>query len=317
MLTKNNFPSLQAGYMSATGKLAHPHPSPCDFHQVTEEISKLRIPNAGQANAYPHPKVHEVFGTLVNTLRCLPSSPWCNGQMPSLTLNPKLFLCGQMANQYGLTPPNSDFGIDPNRLISFVYAFQDQLQTHHYNAANQEWEATLKASVQKFTDTFKVVTKAANGFTSHEFVITTDTTQIGSPQLNRAIEAVSSGFINSFEDQQLLAIFLKKEPILNNQVRLRFIILLRRDFMDDPVSLNNLGFFERIKLDIERAHGYQLFYDTSLLNKYMTSNLFHKKSRTFKEQMAQLKVYLVGTDSLYRICGTDSTFSVLYLINEA
>lgn len=311
MLIKPNSQKLNLAYNRVIGQNAQPHPTPMALHQTAEEISRLRITNPMMTDSYNFQGIHTKVGKFLSTLQWLPLSPWCNGQLPDLMLNPKLVLLLQLANQ--LQPLyNNPNGINLVNVFNSIGQFQCSQETRYFREMQESWDGPFKLCELEFNSAFKGIHKIANGFTCSEFVTTTNMSQVNSPQLNEFIESVTHEFIKTIDSEKLLAIFLKKELGFNRQLKIRFIVLLRRDYIDDCLSSFDLSAFEKIKFTVEQAHGYQIFYDPSLLNGYMTTNIFHKKTQTFKEQMKQLMIYLVGTDSLYRIGCVEPTFSVLY-----
>ena len=313
MFKKNDAPLLQSAYMSNTAKTIQPHPSPVVIAQVSNELSKVRLPSQPVFPAYglAHQSLPEPTDKLIKSMQWVHYLPWVSGAM-NLTLHPQLHLCIELAKRHGLVDQQLSWGIDPIRVYNFIREFQDFQQTHHFNELKESWDHAHKFSDQALSNALKVVQKESNGFAFHEFISIMDSSQLHSTQLDQFIEDVKNGFINNLDGEQLMAIFLKKEPLINRQMRLRFIVLLKRDFLDSPAHLTDLSFFEKIKLFVEQTHGYQIFYDPSLMNGYMQSNLFHKKTQSFKEQIKQLRIYLTGTDALYRIGSVEPTFSVLY-----
>ncbi|WP_227505857.1 MULTISPECIES: hypothetical protein [Acinetobacter] len=315
LLKKNDAPLLHSAYMNNMMKAIQPHLSPVVIAQVSNELSKVRLPSQPVFPTYrlTHLALPENVDKLIKSIESVHYLPWANSLM-NLMLHPKLHLCIELAKQYGLVGQYQQFSwrSDPVRAFNFIRHFQDLQQTHHFNELIEGWDYAHKFSDQELSSALKAVQKESNGFAFHEFISMMDSSQLNSPQLDQFIEDVKNGFINNLDGEQLLAIFLKKEPLLYKQMRLRFIVLTKRDFLDSPTHLTDLSFFEKIKLSVEQTHGYQIFYDPSLLNGYMQSHLFHKKTQSFREQIKQLRIYLTGTDALYRIGCVEPTFSVLY-----
>lgn len=313
MFKKNDTLLLQRTYISNLTRITQPHISPVTLGQVSVELSSVHLPSlASSENGYQNIKaLSQNIDKLIKSLHMAHHLPWVNGSM-NLMLHPKLFLCIELAKRYGLVEQNLFYGTDPIKVSWFIREYQDSQHTHYFNELKKTWEHTLKLSEQELSHSLKLVNKVANGFALHEFISIIDSSPINSLHLNEFIEDVKNGFIVNMKEDELLAIFLKKEPLPNRQMRLRFIILLKRDFLDSPAHLTDLSSFEKIKLSVEQTHSYQILYDPSLLNGYMQSNLYHKKTQSFKEQIKQLRVYLTGTDALYRIGSVEPTFSVLY-----
>nr|WP_314371576.1 hypothetical protein [uncultured Acinetobacter sp.] len=315
LLKKNDVPLLHSAYMSNTAKTIQPHLSPIVIAQASDELSKVRLPR--QAVFPTHGLVRQTLPEnvykLIESMESIHCLPWVNGFM-DLKLHPQLHLCLELAKQNGLVSQYQQFSwrSDPIRASNFIRQFQDLLLTHHFNELKEGWDDAHNFSDQELSNALKAAQKESNGFAFHEFISIMDSSHLHSPQLNQFIEDVKNGFINNLDGEQLLAVLLKKEPLPNRQMKLRFIILIKRDFLDSPAHLTNFSFFEKIKFNVEQTHGYQIFYDPSLLNGYMQSNLFHKKTQSFREQIKQLRVYLTGTDALYRIGCVEPTFSVLY-----
>jgi len=313
LLKKHDAPLLHSAYMSNTAKTIQPHLSPIAIAQVSDELSKVRLPNQPAFLAYrlPLQTLPENVDRLIKSMQWVHHLPWVNGVM-NLMLHPQLNLCIELARRHGLIDQQQSWRTDPIRGYNFIREFQDLLLTRHFNELKEGWDYSHQFSEQELSNALKAVQKESNGFSFHEFISTIDSSQLHSPKLDQFIEDVKTGFINNLNSEQVQAIFLKKEPLPNRQVKLRFIILFKRDFLDSPAHLTDLSFFEKIKLSVEQTHGYQFIYDPSLLNGYMQSHLFHKKTQSFKEQIKQLRAYLTGTDALYRIGCVEPTFDVLY-----
>ncbi|ERS02356.1 hypothetical protein Q674_11770 [Acinetobacter sp. COS3] len=313
MFKKNDAPLLHSAYMSKIARTTQPHPSPVDIGEVSNELSKVRLPSQTVFPTYglARQTFPETVDKLIKSMQWVHHLPWVNGTM-NLRLHPQLFLCIELAKRHGVVDQQLSWGADPIRGSNFIREFQDILLTHHFKELKEGWDDAHKFSDQELSDALKAAQKESNGFAFHEFISIMDSSHLHSPQLNQFIEDVKNGFINNLEDEQLLAVLLKKEPLPNRQMKLRFIILIKRDFLDSPAHLTNFSFFEKIKFNVEQTYGCHIFYDPSLLNGYMQSNLFHKKTQSFKEQIKQLRIYLTGTDALYRIGSVEPTFSVLH-----
>ncbi len=313
MFKKNDAPLLHSAYMSKIARITQPHPSPVEIGLAINELSKVRLPSQPVFPAYclPPQTLPENVDKLIKSIQWVHHLPWVNTVM-NLRLHPQLNIGIELAKRHGLIDQQHSWRTDPIRGSNFIREFQDILLTHHFKELKEGWDDAHKFSDQELSDALKAAQKESNGFAFHEFISIMDSSHLHSPQLNQFIEDVKNGFINNLEGEQLLAVLLKKEPLPNRQMKLRFIILIKRDFLDSPAHLTNFSFFEKIKFNVEQTHGYQIFYDPSLLNGYMQSNLFHKKTQSFKEQIKQLRIYLTGTDALYRIGSVEPTFSVLY-----
>ena len=313
MFKKNDAPLLNSAYKSKIARITQPHPSPVEIGQVVNELSKVHLPSQPVFPAYylPPQTLPENVDRLIKSMQWVHHLPWVNGVM-NLMLHPQLNLCIELARRHGLIDQQQSWRTDPIRGYNFICEFQGLLLTRHYNELKEGWDYAHQFSEQELSNALKAVQKESIGFSFHEFISTIDSSQLHSPKLDQFIEDVKTGFINNLNSEQVLAIFLKKEPLPNRQMKLRFIILFKRDFLDSPAYLTDLSFFEKIKLSVEQTHGYQFIYDPSLLNGYMQSHLFHKKTQSFKEQIKQLRAYLTGTDALYRIGCVEPTFDVLY-----
>ncbi|MFU8928202.1 hypothetical protein [Acinetobacter puyangensis] len=316
LLPKTDLPLAGKAYLHSTGaNYAAPHPNVIDLQQATIMLSRTKtspVSNTPSGAFYtptqPSPLDHGLY-----TLQNLNVCPWYNGSMPHLNLSPEMLKCIDIANQHGIIYQPNPMGIyAPNGLKQFISQFQDSLLTRSISQSQKEWNEAFKSTAVSFDVTFKQLPKDVLGFEMSNFKLVTTSDQLGSPQLDRAISAATHGIINTIDPNRLLTIFLKTEVNFYQQVKLRFIILLKRDYIDDPTVLSDFSLFEKLKLGIQQSSFYTINYEPVLLNGYLNNGLFHKNSATFKDQLKQLKVYLVGTDALFRVAGNKPTFEILY-----
>lgn len=316
MLTKANFPLLNAAYWCSTNaRLAHPHPSPIDIYQIAKKLEKSNPTSIFQKKLYaqePILDMHSSMGTLFSSLKGISGSPWCNGMFGNIYLHPLLVKCLQAAEYHGLTSPQLS-KVSPAQISQFLDQFQSELQTRNFDELKRDWDQNFLDSESEFNNCIRKIKRSSSGFEMHEFVITSYSSLISTPQIKRTIDAVVQGFIENIIQDQILAILLKKELSFNNQVKLRFIVLLARNYIDDPQGFSDFSFFEKLKYNLERSEGCTIHYDPSRFNGYLASNLFHYKSIGFQEEFKQLRSYLIGTDTVFRIASTQATFSVLYI----
>lgn len=53
--------------------------------------------------------------------------------------------------------------------------------------------------------------------------------------------------LDQVEPDKCLAILLKKEPCLNSRMNLRYIVILQKDFIDEPSGFKDFSFFKILK----------------------------------------------------------------------
>ncbi|MFW1957607.1 hypothetical protein ACG91D_18855 [Acinetobacter guillouiae] len=303
MLIKANFQPLNFSYLCATNaRFLGLHPSPINVFQATTLLSKAktRVNNMfTQGTASP-------LAQALQTIAFIPHAPWCNSNIPPLKLHPLIAQSIFSMQQVGVNLQS------PGHYINHL---QIHLQTQHYFEAETEWTKTFKTSEQVFNTCIQKITKNVFGFEIQEFSINCDSVQNGSLQFTNLISLINtelSELLNRFEPDKFLALFLKKEPCINQKVNLRFIVVLQKDFIDEPAGFSNFSFFESLKYTTESNSCYTINYDSLFLNGFLQTNRFNKKNPDFKERIKYLKNYLIGTDTLYRIDGLQPTFEVVY-----
>ncbi|MHA3079260.1 hypothetical protein [Acinetobacter sp. ANC 5502] len=299
MLTKANFSILNSAYIFSTNaRMSSPHPSPTDIYQAILLLSKVKFKSKylnAQGTVSPTTKAIQALSWLNHT-------PWSNGNISPLTMHPLISL-GKYVYQ------------NSSNIESFLKELQLTMQTRVFFEREENWKASFKTYEQAFDKCFKNIIKNVSGFELQEFTLESSSIQNDSLQFDNLIKLIaekSSTLIHESEPEKFLAIFLKKEPCLNQRMRVRLIVILQKDFIDDPYGFSDSHFFKSLKHTVESSSCYAIQHEMSCLNGFFRINRFNKKSQDFKEQMKWLKGYLIGTDILYRMNELQSTFQIIY-----
>lgn len=299
MLTKANFPILNSAYICSTNaRMANPHPSPTDLYQAILLLSKAKITRNKYSNAQGNVSP---IAQAIQTLSWLNHAPWSNGNISPLNFHPLISL-GKYVYQ------------NSSNVEYFINKLQTHMQTRIFFESEENWVAAFKTYEQNFDNFFKKI-KNVSGFELQEFTLECSSIQSDTVQFDnliRLIDEKSSVLLHLSEPENFLAIFLKKEPCLNQRMKIRLIVVLQKDFIDDPCGFSDSNFFESLKHTVESSSCHTLKHEELCLNGFLKINRFNKKSQHFKEQMKWLKGYLIGTDILYRMNELLPTFQIIY-----
>ena len=308
MLTKKDLPVINTAYYCSTGaRLAPPHPSPVNIYQVASLLARASAKNIENAFNGSNALIMQA----IQTLPGLNSAPWINGCMSKMSLHPLILQFYHLAYQHGMGYK----AFDPSSVIRMIEELQFCMQTSHYGNSLEKWMGAFDLSKQTLNTTFRALDKNVSGFELQEFSINCDATQNGSLQIKEFKTLVSNEMkklLNLAEPDKCLAIFLKQEPCLNHRMNMRYIVILQKDFIDEPAGFADLSFFENLKKTVESNSCYVITYDFGYLNGFLVNNRFSKKSPNYRERIRCLKTYLIGTDTLYRLNGLQPSCEVVY-----
>ena len=303
MLNKINSQTLNTAYLCSTNAKFMPlHCTPVNAFQASTVLSKA---NTRVKKMLAQGTVSPIAQAL-QTVIFMPNAPWCNGYISPLSLHPIISQSITSMIQTGVNLQNP---------AHFIDHLQIHLQTQNYFEAESEWGKTVKISEQAFNKCMQRIMKNVSGIEILEFNLNCDFAQNGSLQFASLISLINSKLLeqlNIFEPDNFVALFLKKEPCINQKINIRFIVVLQKNFIDEPFGFSDSNFFEQLKYIIESSSGYTLDYSALPLNGFLQTRRFNKKSADFKDCMKYLKLYLIGTDTLYRVDGLQSTFEIVY-----
>lgn len=308
MLTKSNFPVVNSAYFTSTGAhLAPPHPSPVTIYQAASILARASAKNIEKAFNGSNALIMHA----IQTIPWLKSAVWINGCMSKMSLHPLIVQFCYLAYQNDIKRKS----FDSANVIYMIEQLRYFIQTSHYNEILEKWMAVFDLSKQTLNTTFRTIEKNVSGFEVQEFSINCDAAQNGSLQIEDLKTLVSNEMkrlINLAEPNKCLAIFLKKEPCLNQRMNLRYVVFLQKDFIDEPSGFTDFSFFESLKRTVESNSCYTITYGTRYLNGFLENNRFSKRNPNYRERVNCLKTYLIGTDTLYRLDASQPTFEVVY-----
>ncbi len=312
MLTRSNFPVLNSAYFCSTGaQLAPPHPSPVYIYQAASLLAKASAKSIEKAFNGSNALIMHA----IQTLPWLNNAPWINSCMSNMSLHPLIKEFCNLAYQNGIECKALNLPINPSNVIYMIEQLRFFMQTSYYGDSLEKWMEAFDLSKQTLNTTLRAIEKNVSGFELQEFSINCDATQNGSLQIEELKTLVSNEMkklLNLAEPDKCSAIFLKKEPCLNQRMNLRYIVILQKDFIDEPAGFAVLSFFENLKKTVESNSCYTITYDARHLNGFFVNNRFSKKSPNYRERIKCLKTYLIGTDTLYRLDKLQPTFEVVY-----
>lgn len=312
MLTRSNFPVVNTAYFCSTGaQLAPFHPSPIVIYQVASLLANASAKSIEKAFNGSNARIMQA----IQTLPWLNNAPWINGCMSNLSLHPLITQFCNLAYQHGFGCKAINPPINPSNVICMIEQLRFFIQTSFYDDSLEKWMAAFDLSKQTLNTTFRAIEKNVSGFELQEFSINCDATQNGSLQIEELKTLVSNEMkmlLNLAEPDKCSAIFLKKEPCLNQRMNLHYIVLLQKDFIDELTGFADFSFFEKLKKTVESNSCYTITYDTRYLNGFLENNRFSKKSPNYRERIKCLKTYLIGTDTLYRLDESQPSFEVVY-----
>lgn len=210
--------------------------------------------------------------------------------------------------------------IDENMVQKCFLEFQYFTQTRAFHAASTAWEAGSTSIAQEFDKLIKNTWKHVNGMEMLELTLSYPLEEVA-PALRFSLQEnfvdldqikLIVSEIRKAESDRILAICSKLEMTVDQQLKLRLIILLEREFIDNPEGFNDPELYPRLKHQFELNSVNTMVLETIPLNGFLMSNKFHKQLPLFNDQIPLLKTYLVGTETLLRVGGIEPTFKVLY-----
>lgn len=312
MLTKSSFPVLNSAYFCSTGaQLAPSHPSPVVIYQAALLFARASAKSIEKA----FNGSNSVLMRAIQTLPWLNSTPWINGYMSNISLHPLITHFCNLAYQNSMESKALNLPMSPSNIICMIEQLLFFMQTSSYSDNLEKWMNVFDSSKKTLDITFRAIEKNISGFELQEFNISCDATQNGSLQIEELKTLVSNELkilLNLAELDKCSAIFLKKEPCLNQRMNLRYIVILQKDFIDEPTGFSDFSFFEKLKKTVESNSCYTITYHTGYLNGFLGNNRFSKKSPNYRKRIKCLKTYLIGTDILYRLNELQPSFEVLY-----
>lgn len=312
MLTKANFPNLNAAYFCSTNAhLASPHPTPVHIYSIGLLLCRTTARNVERAYQGKNIELMQAMQTLPGLI----NSPWCNGNIPLLSFHPVLSEILNLAQQIFSTP--QAFNILPIQVLmqSGITQLQNRAQTKLFAEKLDAWTESFKAADKVVTAALNQITKNVVGFEIEEFSILYNTNQHGSLQIEFLKNLVTNEMkklFNENESEKCLAIFVKSEPRLNQCMNIRFIVLLQKDYIDDPIGFSEFCFFEKLKHIVASNSNYAFIHETNSLNGFLSTKRFNKKDPNYRELVRSLKSYFIGTDALYRIGNLAPTLEIAY-----
>lgn len=255
---------------------------------------------------------------LINLDTGLNSSPFFNGQLLGCKLHP--FVECLLATMSPLKNVSHQHFIDEKLVKECHLKFQLLTQTREFNEASTAWEASSASSEKQFDSLIKNTWKHVNGIEMLELTLSYPLQDV-SPALRFSLQEnfvdldqikfiVSE--IRKAESDRILAICSKLEMTIDQQLKLRLIILLEREFIDDPEGFGDPEFYPHLKHQFELNSVNKMNLETIPLNGFLLTNKFYKQLPLFKDQIQLMKAYLVGTETLLRVGGTEPTFKILY-----
>ena len=312
MLTKKDLSVAHTAYFCSTGaRLALSHPSPSDIYQAASIIGKASAKSIEKALKGSNVAIMQA----IQTIPWLNNAPWFNGNMSNISLNPYNANLGNLAYEHGLIQQNQTATINPLAVSYLSEHFQYRIQTIEFTKSLIEWSKPFEDSKQELDTIFRNIERSSSGFELQEFCLNYDTDQNNTIYLNELEKFISNELktqLSQIEPDKCLAILLKKEPCLNKRMNLRYIVILQKDYIDEPSGFTDLSFFQRIKNTVESNSCYYFNYDPGCLNGFLANNRFSKKNPNYRERIRCLKSYLIGTDALYRVDGLQTSLEILY-----
>lgn len=312
MLTKKDLSVAHTAYFCSTGaRLALSHPSPSDIYQAASIIGNASLKSIEKALKGTNVALMQA----TQTIPWLNNTPWFNGNMSNISLNPFNLNLGNLAYEHGLIQHNQTATINPFDAFNLSQNFQYCIQTIEFTKSLREWSKPFECSKQELDTTFQNIERNSSGFEIQEFCLNYDADQHNTMHFNSLKEAIRDELkiqLNQIEPDRCLAILLKKEPCLNKRMNLRYIVILQKDYIDEPSGFTDLSFYQSIKNTVESNSCYYFNYDSGCLNGFLANNRFSKKNPNYRERIRCLKSYLIGTDALYRVDGLQTSLEILY-----
>lgn len=314
MLTSKNLANLNLAITTATGSAsiaAYPNLTDmCQFaKQLQKQNSSTLFKEVAPLNGIPQYKFSDCAQMLQSRLPYVMNAAWF--YMP-LRKHPLIECFLQIANTYGLLAPSYNF---MNAAQQMLGHFQHAVATREFNQDLEAWEKSYQASSHSFDSALKMVFKLSSGVELQEIVFHTHLTMVNGA-LEQFQENATQCFLhllNPVQHEQILAIVTKTELTRYGQLKIRFILLIKQDFIEDPSRALDPSCFSHFKHFVERNSSCSLLHENGFLNGFLYSNRICKNHPEFKEKLQRLKTYLVGTDALFRVVDTNPTCKVLYV----
>ena len=312
MLTKKDLSVAHNAYFCSTGaRLALPHPSPSDIYQVSSIIGNSSLKSFEKAAKGTNLALIQA----TQTIPWLNNTPWFNGNMSNISLNPFNLNLGKLAYEHGIIQQNQTSVINPFDAFHLSMHFQYLTQTIDFEDSLTEWSKPFESSKKKVDTLFQSIERNSTGFEIQELSINYDADQHNTLHFNSLKEATGDELkaqLNQIESDKCLAILLKKDPCLNKRMNLRYIVILQKDYIDERSGFTDPSFLQSIKNTVESNSCYYFNYDSGCLNGFLANNRFSKKIPNYRERIRCLKSYLIGTDALYRVDGLQTSLEILY-----
>lgn len=314
MLTSKNLPNLNSAFAVITGSESiAAYPNLTEMYKYAKQFQKQKsstlFKEAGSLNGMPQYKLSDCAQTLHNRLPYVMNAAWFH--MP-LRKHPLIECFLQMANMHGLLIPSYNFMNAAHHMLGH---FQHAVATREFNRDLDAWNTSFQTSSRSLDSAFKMVFKESSGVELQEIVLYTNFATVNG-SLQQFQENAMNCFLDMFnpvQHEQVLAIVTKTEFTRYNQLKIRFILLLKQEFIDDQSHALDSSCFSHFKDFVERNNSYFLLHENGFLNGFLYDNRICKNHSDFKEQLQRLKTYLVDTDVLFRVVDTNPTCKVLYI----
>ncbi|PVZ86923.1 hypothetical protein C9426_14285 [Serratia sp. S1B] len=304
---------MMANHMLTVGKILQ-------FSKKAMKQKNFKIYTQTQQDEHTQPiDTYTKFAQdLKNLIAGFSFSPFHNGQLLGCRQYP-LIEC-YLACTAPLNNINQNHYIDESMVQDCFLKFQYLTQTRDFYTVRTAWEANSASSEKQFDNLIKNTWKHVNGMEMLELTLSYPLQDI--PAALRS--SLRENFVNpdqiefivneirKAESDRILAISSKLEMTIHNHLKLRLIIFLEREFIDDPEGFTDPQFYSRLKYQFELNSINTMTLETLPLNGFLMSNKLHKQLPLFKDQIQLIKVYLVGTETLLRVGGIEPTFSILY-----
>lgn len=292
--------------------------------QIANQTMRLK-----DSKIYSMPKARSMTRTLtlsklgeaVCSVIAFYSSPYCNGSLVSLKMHPSIESLLKNTVQSGAINGLQHISYNSYIIENFLDSYQREIQTRHFHELKANWEEQYSNTAKSFDISIKEILKHVLGFEIQEITLELPvdgmTTDLISYSLKPALEQKELNqqiidAIRDIETDRVLAIFSKLETNFPRKIKQRLIVILQRDFSDDPEGFKNKDFIEELNHFIGLNSANRLTCEQKHLNGFLRSNLFLKNSPKIKDQLKLLKTYLIETDMLIRVGNSTATFEILY-----
>lgn len=321
MLTQNQLVQSQA--IAATAQLPY-GPATCinsivhACQQVlkTKSVYSPQVDEDGQKRMYLNQAGHK----LASSMPIIKDCPFINGRIAHAKAHPFLEAIYHFLNQTGLIYIQPNQELNQSFILENIQQFLEYLLTRQYAQRIQGWNELLLEANAQFDTYIKALNKTVFGYDIHELVCVYPINQNMYPSaalasqsdFAKSMDTEITRLICQSEENKVCGVLVKRELTIQHQFIHRFLILTECQYIDDPSNFTNLEFIEEVKHLIEPNSQNRVELASNHLNGFLLRNRFLKKSSDFKEQMKQLKTYMVGTDQFVRVGGIHPTFKVLF-----